>query len=122
MPFQKGQIGLGRPKGALNHSKREFLETLKEHNFNVAEAMLDIYQKAMGMFETGEGEEKLRSLGIAANMVSDMADRVAPKLKAMEIKTENKYAGMSKSEKIAALRVLLEEAERDVNLIETKNE
>jgi hypothetical protein len=95
----------GRPKGALNRKTQDFLQTLKERNYNVAEALLDIYEKALAEFSAGSDTlQRLAALKVAGDMAKEIASYSMPKLKAMEVSTSNPLDGMTNAEKLEKLK------------------
>lgn len=99
-----GRRPTGRAPGAINKRSVEFAETLAKHNFNAAEALLELYKKAQEGINYGNRDEIPKYLKIAADLAMDIADRVYPRLKAIEHKTSNPYEGMSAEQKLEIMR------------------
>jgi hypothetical protein len=110
--------GAGRAPGTPNKRTAEFAETLAKHNFNAAEALLELYEKAKVGIEYGNRDEKPKYLKIAADLAMDIADRVYPRIKSIEHKQSNPYEGMTPEQKLeimrAASRALEEQLARPV--------
>lgn len=85
MGFEKGhKLAKGRIKGSKNKRSLEFQEALDRHNFNPAEALFDLYTKAMVGVDHGNRNEKPLYLKIAADLAKEMASYVYPKLRSVE--------------------------------------
>lgn len=104
--WPKGVSGnpAGRPAGSINKRNAEFKNTLEKHNFNPAEALLELYQNARQGWEYGNREEKPIYLKIAADLARDMCTYTYPKLKSMEVKKENALENMSAQERLEAMK------------------
>jgi hypothetical protein len=96
---------IGRPKGAVGKRTTEFLSVLEKNNFNVAQALVDCYQKAIKTYDNygviydaicdakaeKEGwsapveDHAHKYLKIAVDVAKDLASYSYPKLKAMEM-------------------------------------
>lgn len=112
----------GRPKGSLGKKTIGFQETLKAHGYNVAEALLDIYTKAIQIFNEGRDEDRLGGLKIAGDMAKEIASYTMPKPKAIEIVTSNPLDNMSPAEKLEAMRQAVAMLEHEVKEVECSSE
>lgn len=115
--FQPGQSGnpTGRIPGSRNKRSLEFQATLEKHNFNVAEALLSLYQEAMKGLEYGNREERPIYLKIAADLAQNMASYSYPKLKAVEMQKDTVVDVMSPQQKLAAMREAVALLEKQVD-------
>jgi hypothetical protein len=94
----------GRPPGIANKRNAEFKHTLEKYNFNPAEALLELYDKANQGWEFGNREEKPIYLKIAADLARDICQYTYPKLKSLELKKENALEGMTPEERLEAMK------------------
>ena len=78
MPFEKGNPG--RPKGSVHKVTKELRQSLEDHDFNLAEAMLDIYRRAIKRSEEG-GKNDAYFLGAAADILKELASYYYPRPK-----------------------------------------
>lgn len=127
MGFQPGhKFGKGRPRGSvspISKIRRDFYATLEEANFDPAKELMDIYSKARSVFdnyaliyenlsrakaESGDPfpvEDKAdKYLKIALDAAKEIAGYCYPKLKSVELKTENPLEHLSRPEKIEELK------------------
>lgn len=114
--FLPGQSGnpAGRPLGSSHKRTVEFAETIAKHNFNAGEALLDLYNKAMWGFEHANREEKSQYLKIASALAINIADRIYPRLKAIEHTKTNPYEGMTPAQKIEIMKAAAKALEEQV--------
>jgi hypothetical protein len=89
-------------KGGLTWKTKEFQATLEKHNFNLAEAFMDIYQKLLKEFETGG--DKLGTLAVLAKLTKDIAEFSQPRLKAIDPPKDNKMDRLNDAEKLEVMR------------------
>ena len=122
--FQPGQSGnpTGRTPGTLNKRTLEFKQTLEKHNFNPAEALLELYAKAQEGMEYGNREERPIYLKIAADLVKEIAAYSYPRLKAVEVKRENQLEGMTPEQKLEAMKQAVALLESQVKPTESPTE
>lgn len=112
--------GLGHPKtggrkaGTPNKSTLDFRETLARNNFDPAQTLLDLLEKAKLGWDNGSREEKPVYLKIAADLAKDIADRVYPRLKAIEVSKTSPLDDMTPEQKLEALKQAATIMERDV--------
>lgn len=96
--------GPGRPKGLINKKTKAFQQTLEEHNFDVAEALLDLYGKAIEAFNSCSEKDAASYLRIASDIVGDIASYSLPKLRAIEVKRTRTLDGMTNEQKLEAMK------------------
>jgi hypothetical protein len=87
--FQPGHtLKGGRPKGIPNRKTVEFLQILEANNFNPGQALIDIYQKQMAIYELRNKSKNkggaLEALADAEKTVNDICQYVYPRKKAIE--------------------------------------
>lgn len=83
--------GAGRPKGTPNKKTKEFQLMLEEKGFDPGAAMVELYQKQMGLFEEFRKRNPNRNVPTAAGLLADasvtlnnICQYVYPKKKAIE--------------------------------------
>lgn len=95
----------GRKPGSINKKTQAFQDTLEKHDFNVAEALLDIYGKAMEAYNSAdETENGLAALKLAGDMVKEIACYSLPKLKSIEVIKSNPLEGLTPQEKLDMMK------------------
>lgn len=97
-------VGSGRAPGTPNKRTQEFQEVLAKHNFNAAEAYVELYNNAREGWQYGNREEKPIYLRIAADLLKEMASRVYPRLSSVELKQSNMLDGMTPEQKLEAMK------------------
>lgn len=116
MGFQKGhKWSPGRPKGSINKKTEAFVAVLRKHNFDVAEALLEIYHLALDTFHNGHPDERMIGLKIAADAVKEIAAYSLPKLKSIEHTNENPLDHMTKEEKLEAMKSAVKMLESEID-------
>lgn len=92
MTFQVGNPG--KPKGATSKIASKFKDTMDKHGFDIAQEMLDLYNEALADHKTE----------LCAKILSEMAQYVYPKLKAIEHTNQDHLKDMSPEQKLEALK------------------
>lgn len=81
--------GAGRKKGSLNKRKQEIQELLDDMDCDPIEGMARIALEAEATASSAESfQERKDSLTLAGNMYKELAQYVAPKRRAVEMKAE----------------------------------
>lgn len=82
----------GRKKGTPNKRTQEFIEVLERRKFSPADALIDVYRKALKAFNSGAGKSfgdgpdmNFKYLEIANKAACDLMQYRFPKRKALEI-------------------------------------
>lgn len=112
--FKPGHtLSSGRPVGAVSRRRQEFNDALERHNFDPAEALLELYNTAINSHELGNREEKPVYLKIAADLAKEIAGYCYPKLKSVEHTKVTALDGMTIEQKLEAMKqaVLMLEAQ-----------
>jgi hypothetical protein len=127
--FEPGnKYGAGRPLGSKNkstlQSAAEFKEALKRNNFNVPEALIEMYQNATRDYKSNRKKLKQgrispmednghKYLRIAADVLKEIASYCYAKQKAVEHTNVNPLEGMTPEQKLQAMKqaILLLEME-----------
>lgn len=117
--------GKGRPPGFPNKRTVQFMQTLEAAGFNPAQALIDLHKVAMArMVEEMEKEDTGRIspmeskvpqyMKIACDSARELASYAYPKLKAIEQTKTNAAQGMSSSEKLQAVKAMVQILEQEV--------
>lgn len=115
MAFEKGhKLATGRPVGSISKKTRTFQETLEAKGFSVAEALLDIHNKGMELYESKGDPQGLK---IAGDMVKEIASYYLPKLKSVEHSNKSPLTGMTSVEKLEAMKQAVKMLEKEVEAL-----
>lgn len=137
MPFEKGHSlskGKGRPKGSISSRSIDFAQTLERHNFNPAEALIEIYKEARKTYDNyatiyealenariDEGKQISPSedkadkyLKIALDAAKDLAGYAYPKLKAIEQVKTGALDNMTPEQRLEAMKLAVKMLEDQV--------
>lgn len=106
--------GPGRPKGSIDTRTKKLQETLAKHNFDVGETWLELLADARQGFKDADDENKASYLRIAADITGAIADRVYPRLKAIEHKQTNQTEGLSAEQRLEMLKAATKALEDQV--------
>lgn len=81
----------GRRKGTPNKRTQEFIDVLQRRKFSPADALIDVYRKALRSYEAGHGSSSgdgpdmtFKYLEIAQKAASELMQYRFPKRKAIE--------------------------------------
>jgi hypothetical protein len=125
MPFEKGHklsIGHGRPKGSVSFTTKMFQEQLVKRNYDVANALLDIYERGLETYLNGHPDDKMQGLKIAADMAKEIASYMLPKLKSIEVKQTSPLEDLSPAEKLEKMKQAVSILEKEVNTIDVQKD
>lgn len=114
--FIAGQSGnpAGKPVGAISSRTRNLQATLERHGFDLGETWLDLLAQARSGFLSADKEQQPQYLKIAVDITNSIADRLAPRLKAIEHKQTSPMDGLSAEQRIEMLKAATKALEDDV--------
>lgn len=116
MKFKDGHPKLGgRVAGTPNKLTKQLQDTLVKHNFNAGETWLELLQDAREGFANARDDQKPQYLKIAADITSAIADRLYPRLKAIEHKTDRAIDTLSPQQRLEMLKAATQALENDIS-------
>lgn len=116
MKFQPGnKMSPGRPPGAISKRTKQLQETLIKHGFDVGETWLELLADARENFETAHPDNKAQYLKIAADITSNIADRVYPRLKSIEHKSEKPTDSFTPEQRLEMLKAAAKALENELS-------
>lgn len=102
MPFQPGhKLSTGKPKGTIHKYTRDFRDTLAENNFDIAKTLLQLFQENLKKYnETTDIQHQIQFMRMTVDLAKDIASYAMPKLKAIEVSTDDPFKEMSAAEQL----------------------
>lgn len=107
----------GRRPGAVNRKTKHFQEVIEARGFDVAEALMDIYNESIKFFEESRTDPICgpQALKIVLDVTKEIASYSLPKLKSIEMPKDNLLADMTREEKLQVMKQAVAQLEAELS-------